>query len=51
MGLWSVSVRHVMGTQEPRKAELEEAVRIDTTPDELAAAVLQPVKVVEDAAA
>lgn len=33
---------------QPSKAELEEPVRIDATPDELAAAVLRPVTVIED---
>ena len=33
---------------QPRKAELEEPVKIDATPDDLARAVLQPVKIVED---
>ncbi len=33
---------------QPSKAELEETVRIDATPDELTLAVLQPVKIVED---
>ena len=33
---------------QPSKAELEEPVRIEATPDELAAAVLQPVRVIED---
>ena len=35
---------------QPNKAELEEDVRIDATPDELARAVLAPVKVVRDVA-
>lgn len=34
---------------QPTKAELEEDMSIDATPDELAAAVLRPVKIVEDA--
>ena len=33
---------------QPRKAELEEPVKIDATPDELARAVLQPVRIVVD---
>ncbi len=33
---------------QPSKAELEEPVRIDATPDELAAAVLRPVRMIED---
>ena len=32
----------------PTKAELEEPVKIDATPDELAAAVLRPVRIVMD---
>ena len=35
-------------TYQPSKAELEEDVSLDTTPDELALAVLRPVKMVED---
>lgn len=33
---------------QPSKAELNELVKIDTTPDALARAVLRPVKIVED---
>ena len=33
---------------QPKKAEMEELVKIDATPDELAAAILRPVKIVED---
>jgi len=33
---------------QPSKAELEEPVKIDAKPEELAAAVLAPVKIVED---
>ena len=33
---------------QPTKAEMEEPIRIDATPDELALAVLRPVRVVED---
>ncbi len=33
---------------QPSKAELEEPVRIDATPDELAAAVPRPVRMIED---
>ncbi len=33
---------------QPSKAELEEPGRIDATPDELAAAVLRPVRMIED---
>ena len=35
-------------TYQPKKAELEEPVKIDATPDELAEAVLRPVKIVVD---
>ena len=33
---------------QPKNAELEADVSIDTTPDELAEAVLRPVRLVED---
>ena len=33
---------------QPNKAELEEDVRLDATPEELARAVLRPVRTVED---
>ncbi len=33
---------------QPNKAELEEDVRIDATPDELAETILRPAKIVED---
>ena len=33
---------------QPTKAELEEPLKIDATPEELALAVLQPVRVVRD---
>ena len=33
---------------QPKKAEMEEPVKIDATPDELARAVLRPVRIVED---
>ena len=33
---------------QPSKAELNELVKIDATPDALARAVLRPVKIVED---
>ena len=33
---------------QPHKAELEEAVKAEVTPEELARAVLRPVNVVED---
>ena len=35
-------------TYQPSKAELEEDVRLDATPEELARAVLRPVRVIED---
>ena len=35
-------------TYQPSKAELDEEVRLDATPEELARAVLQPVQIVED---
>ena len=33
---------------QPTKAELEEAVTIDATPEELALAILRPVRMIED---
>ena len=43
---------HVVRVQpysyQPKNAEREEQMKIDATPDELARAVLRPVKVVED---
>lgn len=33
---------------QPRKAEMEEPVKIDATPEQLASAVLRPVKILED---
>ena len=36
---------------QPGKAELEEMVKIETTPDELAKAVLRPAKIVKDSEA
>ena len=33
---------------QPKKAELEDPVKIDATPEELARAVLQPVRIVEE---
>ena len=33
---------------QPTRAELEEPIRIDVTPEELALAVLRPVRVIED---
>ena len=35
-------------TYQPRKAKLEEPVKVDATPDESAKAVLQPVRIVVD---
>ena len=35
-------------TYQPSKAELDEEVRLDATPEELVRAVLQPVQIVED---
>ena len=35
-------------TYQPSKAELEEPIRLDATPDELARAVMQPVTVIHD---
>ena len=32
----------------PSKAELEEDMRIDATPEELAAAIMTPVRVIQD---
>ena len=40
---------HVKPTAyQPSKAELEEPIRIDATPEELARAVMQPVTVIAD---
>lgn len=33
---------------QPRKAELEKPVKIDATPEQLARAILRPVRIVED---
>ena len=33
---------------QPRKAEMDEPVKIDATPEQLARAVLRPVKITED---
>ena len=33
---------------QPTRAEMDEPIRIDATPEELALAVLRPVRVVED---
>ena len=35
-------------TYQPSKAELDEPVKIDAAPEELARAVLRPVKITED---
>ncbi len=35
-------------TYQPSKAELEEQIRLDATPEELARAVMQPVAVITD---
>ena len=35
-------------TYQPSKAELDEEVRLDATPEELVRAVLHPVQIVED---
>ena len=35
-------------TYQPSKAELEEQIRLDATPEELARAVMQPVTVIAD---
>ena len=35
-------------TYQPSKAELEEQLRLDATPEELARAVMQPVTVITD---
>ncbi|MDE0334104.1 MAG: hypothetical protein OXI64_04030 [Defluviicoccus sp.] len=42
------TVRVKPHSYQPKKAELEEEFTIDATPDELATAILQPVKIVED---
>ncbi|MDE0174310.1 MAG: hypothetical protein OYH76_17995 [Defluviicoccus sp.] len=42
------TVRVKPHSYQPSKAELEEPVKIDATPEELAAAVLRPVRIVED---
>ena len=45
------TVRVKPHSYQPSKAELEEPIKIDATPEQLARAVLQPVKVVEDESA
>jgi len=42
------TVRVKPNRYQPRKAELEEDMRIKATPEDVIRAVLQPVKVVED---
>ena len=42
------TVRLKPHSYQPKKAELEEEFTIDATPEELATAILQPVKIVED---
>ncbi len=42
------TVRVKPHSYQPKKAELEEEFLIDATPEELATAILQPVKIVED---
>ena len=42
------TVRLRSPTKYPTKAELEEPVKIDATPDELAAAILRSVRIVTD---
>ena len=41
-------VRVKPATYQPSRAELEEDMAIDTTPEELARVALQPMKVVQD---
>ena len=43
-----VTVRLKPNSYQPRKAEMDELVKIDATPEQLARAVLRPVKIVED---
>lgn len=42
------TVRVKPHSYQPKKAEMEEEFTIDATPEELATAILQPVKIVED---
>ena len=42
------TVRLKPSSYQPRKAEMEELVKIDATPEQVARAVLRPVKIVED---
>ena len=43
-----VTVRLKPNSYQPRKAEMEELVKIDATPEQVARAVLRPVKIAED---
>ena len=43
-----VTVRIKPNSYQPRKAEMYDLVKIDATPEQLARAVLRPVKIVED---
>ena len=43
-----VTVRLKPASYQPSKAELDEPVKIDATPEQLARAVLRPVKIVRD---
>ena len=45
------TIRVKPSTYQPSRAELRDDVRLDTTPDELARAVLRPVTVVRDSEA
>lgn len=44
-------VRLKPSSYQPTEAELEEPIKIDATPEELALAVLRPVRIVRDPAA
>ena len=44
-------VRVKPSSYQPTRAELEEPIKIDATPEELALAVLRPVRIVRDPAA
>ena len=43
-----VTVRIKPNRYQPRKAEMDQPVKIDATPEQLARAVLRPVKITED---
>ncbi len=43
-----VTVRLKPNSYQPRKAEMEEPVKIDATPEQVARAVLRPVKIIKD---